>query len=72
MQNMRIITSEMVHFIRQTQYYFLFEVLECSWAEMLNRVNLAESLDDVIKAHTKFLQSVQRGVLVDSSSQVSA
>lgn len=69
MQNMRIITSEMVHFIRQTQYYFLFEVLECSWADMLNRVNLAESLDDVIKAHNIFLQSVQRGVLVDPSSQ---
>ncbi|GLV41423.1 Gamma-tubulin ring protein 91 [Carabus blaptoides fortunei] len=69
MQIIHILTSEMVHFIHQTQYYFLFEVLECSWAEMLNRVNVAESLDDVIKAHNTFLHSVQCGILVDAESQ---
>lgn len=61
----------MINLLNQTQYYFLFEVLECSWAEMLKRVNQAECLDDVIKAHATFLNSVQNGVLLDTASSVS-
>lgn len=64
------LTGEMIHFLHQTQYYFLFEVLECSWAEMLNQVNRAECLDDIIRAHSKFLSSVQSGVLLDEESRV--
>lgn len=67
-----VLASEMIHFLHQTQYYFLFEVLECSWAEMLQRVNQAECLDEIINAHTTFLNSVQNGVLLDSPNEVSA
>lgn len=69
MHIIHILTSKMIHFIHQTQYYFLFEVLECSWAEMQNQVNKAECLDNIITAHTNFLASVQRGVLLDESSR---
>lgn len=69
MHSFHILTSEMVHFLHQTQYYFLFEVLETSWAEMLSKINHAECLDDVIKAHCKFLNSVQSGVLLDNKSK---
>ncbi|EFA04217.1 gamma-tubulin complex component 3 [Tribolium castaneum] len=69
MHIIHILTSEMIHFLHQTQYYFLFEVLECSWAEMLRRVNQAECLDEIITAHTIFLNSVQCGVLLDDSSR---
>lgn len=69
MQHIHLWTSEMVHFIHQTQYYFLFEVLECSWAEMLTNLDQAECLDDVIKAHWNFLKSIQHGVLLDPSSE---
>lgn len=65
-----VLSSEMIHFLHQTQYYFLFEVLECSWAEMLGHVNQAESLDDIIVAHTKFLSSVKSGFLLDPQSTV--
>ncbi|CAH0557143.1 unnamed protein product [Brassicogethes aeneus] len=65
MHKIHVLTSEMIHFLHQTQYYFLFEVLECSWAEMLNQVNKAESLDDIINAHRTFLGSVKKGVLLD-------
>ncbi|CAH1113834.1 unnamed protein product [Psylliodes chrysocephalus] len=71
MHLIHILTSKMIHFLHQTQYYFLFEVLECSWAEMQHQVNKAESLDDIIAAHTGFLSSIQRGVLLDESSRVS-
>lgn len=60
----------MIHFLHQTQYYFLFEVLECSWAEMLGHVNQSECLDDIITAHTKFLNSVKSGFLLDPGSAV--
>lgn len=69
MHIIHILTSEMIHFLHQTQYYFLFEVLECSWAEMQKQVNQAECLDDVINAHTVFLNSVQCGVLLDENSR---
>ncbi|XP_056635486.1 gamma-tubulin complex component 3 homolog [Diorhabda sublineata] len=69
MHSIHILTSKMIHFLHQTQYYFLFEVLECSWAEMQHQVNKADSLDDIITAHAGFLNSVQRGVLLDENSR---
>lgn len=71
MHVIHILASEMIHFLHQTQYYFLFEVLECSWAAMLGRVNQAECLDDILAAHATFLTSVKCGVLLDQSSVVS-
>lgn len=61
----------MVHFIRQTQYYFLFEVLECSWNELLEEINGAENLDEVIVAHQRFLTNVRAGVFKDENHEVS-
>ncbi|XP_060528950.1 gamma-tubulin complex component 3 [Cylas formicarius] len=69
MHIIHILTCKMIHFIHQTQYYFLFEVLECAWTEMQNRVNRAECLDDIILGHTNFLNFVQRGVLLDERSR---
>ena len=36
----QVITTEMVHFIGQLQYYITFEVLECSWDALLKKVEL--------------------------------
>ncbi|KAF6730829.1 Gamma-tubulin complex component 3-like [Oryzias melastigma] len=46
-----ILASEMVHFIHQMQYYITFEVLECSWDELWNKVQQAQDLDHIIAAH---------------------
>ncbi|KAK4880318.1 hypothetical protein RN001_008464 [Aquatica leii] len=69
LHQIHILSSAMIHFLHQTQYYFLFEVLECSWAVMMKQVSQAECLDDVINAHSTFLNSVQCGVLLDSGSE---
>ncbi|KAL4219924.1 Gamma-tubulin complex component 3 [Mactra antiquata] len=61
--------SEMVHFIQQTQYYISFEVLECSWHELLNKVKEAEDLDCVIAAHETFLDTVITRCLLDEQSR---
>ncbi|PSN36317.1 hypothetical protein C0J52_15165 [Blattella germanica] len=69
LQQAHLLTSEMVHFIHQMQYYILFEVLECSWDILIKRVQQAEALDDIISAHENFLLTVKAGALLDENSR---
>uniref|UniRef100_A0A8D2ZUP4 Tubulin gamma complex component 3 n=1 Tax=Scophthalmus maximus TaxID=52904 RepID=A0A8D2ZUP4_SCOMX len=64
-----ILASEMVHFIHQMQYYITFEVLECSWDELWNKVQQAQDLDHIIAAHDVFLDSVISRCLLDNNSR---
>lgn len=57
----RGVLHEMIHFVGQLQYYILFEVIESSWDEL--QKGLAKencTLDDIIRAHSKFLNSITR------------
>lgn len=65
-----ILASEMVHFIHQMQYYITFEVLECSWDELWNRVQQAQDLDHIIAAHEAFLDTITSRCLLDGDSRV--
>lgn len=65
---LHLITSEMIHFINQMQYYILFEVIECSWVELQDRVQQAKALDDILNAHNEFLEAIKRGAFMDSES----
>ncbi|KAI9233267.1 MAG: hypothetical protein BYD32DRAFT_426352 [Podila humilis] len=64
----RIVCSEMIHFVYQLQYYILFEVLECSWDELLKTIeNNTTDLDSLIEAHSKYLRDVSsKGLLAAS------
>lgn len=64
-----ILASEMVHFIHQMQYYITFEVLECSWDELWNKVQQAQDLDHIIAAHEAFLDSVISRCLLDTNNR---
>ncbi|ELW47485.1 Gamma-tubulin complex component 3 [Tupaia chinensis] len=64
-----VLASEMVHFIHQMQYYITFEVLECSWDELWNRVQQAQDLDHIIAAHEEFLDTVISRCLLDGDSR---
>ncbi|XP_065644166.1 gamma-tubulin complex component 3 homolog isoform X3 [Hydra vulgaris] len=59
----------MVHFINQMQYFITFEVLECSWEELLVEIKGAKDLDHVINAHDAFLQQVTTRALMDNESR---
>ncbi|GKT50350.1 splicing factor 3B subunit 6-like protein [Colletotrichum spaethianum] len=61
----RGILAEMIHFIGQLQYYILFEVIESSWNELQKRVHREDcTLDDLIKAHTRYLNDItHKGLL---------
>ncbi|EPY86926.1 gamma-tubulin complex component 3 [Camelus ferus] len=65
-----ILASEMVHFIHQMQYYITFEVLECSWDELWNKVQRAQDLDHIIAAHEVFLDTIISRCLLDADSRI--
>lgn len=57
----RGVLAEMIHFIGQLQHYILFEVIESSWDELQKGITKEGcTLDDLIKAHSKFLNSITR------------
>ena len=68
--HIHLITSSMVHLVHQMQYYFLFEVIECSWDVFAKQLGQASSLDDIIVAHNHFVESVRKGTLLDENSRV--
>lgn len=57
----RGVLAEMIHFVGQLQYYILFEVIESSWDELQKGIAKEDcTLDDIIRAHSKFLNSITR------------
>jgi gamma-tubulin complex component 3 len=61
----RGVLAEMIHFVGQLQYYILFEVIESSWGELQKRIRRDDcTLDDIIKAHTTYLNDItHKGLL---------
>ncbi|XP_065177544.1 gamma-tubulin complex component 3-like isoform X1 [Sycon ciliatum] len=64
-----LLSSRMIHFMQQMEYYINFEVLECTWAELQKKVEAAKDLDEVIAAHNRFLDDVTVRCLLTESSQ---
>lgn len=64
-----LLTSSMVHFIGQMQYYITFEVLECCWADLLQDIQSAPDLDHLITTHSSFLRLITTRCLLDPKSQ---
>lgn len=67
----RCMIAEMVHFVNQLQYYILFEVIEASWDQLQTAMNKPDStLDDLIEAHKKYINSITRKGLLGSPRHV--
>lgn len=53
--------------------YMMFEVLETSWGTLQERLDSAQTLDDLINAHKTYLSDIMcRALLNDDSRDVSA
>ncbi|WVQ74593.1 hypothetical protein IAR50_004194 [Cryptococcus sp. DSM 104548] len=66
----RVVQSEMVHFLRQIQAFCQLEVIECSWAELMEYTEKREGdLDTLIAAHRKYLSRVVKKILLLSSKR---
>ena len=69
----RCVIAEMIHFVNQLQYYILFEVIESSWDQLQAAVSKPGcTLDDLIEAHTKYLNSITHKGLLGSASSSSS
>ncbi|CAG8501787.1 10373_t:CDS:10 [Ambispora gerdemannii] len=54
----RVVCNEMIHFVYQLQYYILFEVIECSWDELVTDIEKKSGdLDSLIEAHNRYLNN---------------
>ena len=67
---LHLYTSEMMHFIHQIEYYILFEVVECSWTKMLEKVQKATALDNILEAHNEFLHNVKIGAFLEDNGLI--
>lgn len=57
----RCCMAEMIHFANHLQYYILFEVIEASWDKLQAAITKPDcTLDDMIEAHSKYLDSITR------------
>ncbi|XP_053214852.1 gamma-tubulin complex component 3-like [Panonychus citri] len=65
----QILHAEMMHFIQQMQYYIEFEVMECSWDELIRKMEKASDIDQLIEAQEKFLSTVISRSMLDAESQ---
>ena len=65
----QVLWVEMDHFISNFQYYIMFEVLEVSWLEFSNEMEIAKDLDDLLAAHEKYLDSIVEKSLLGERSQ---
>ncbi|VDD82696.1 unnamed protein product [Mesocestoides corti] len=64
----QLLCAEFRHFVLQLQYYVNFEALECAWEALVQKINDATDLDEVINAHKGFLSNVISRCLLDRSS----
>ncbi|CAM8969817.1 unnamed protein product [Rhodiola kirilowii] len=65
----QVLWDEMNHFVSNLQYYIMFEVLEVSWSNFSNEMEVAKDLDDLLAAHEKYLNSIVEKSLLGERSQ---
>ncbi|KAI4319591.1 hypothetical protein MLD38_033173 [Melastoma candidum] len=54
----QVLWNEMNHFVTNLQYYIMFELLEVSWSNFSNEMEVAKDLNDLLAAHDKYLNSI--------------
>ncbi|KAJ9184667.1 hypothetical protein P3X46_004371 [Hevea brasiliensis] len=65
----QVLWNEMNHFVTNLQYYIMFEVLEVSWSNFSNEMEVAKDLDDLLAAHEQYLHSIVEKSLLGERSQ---
>jgi gamma-tubulin complex component 3 len=63
------IQHQMMHFVSNLQYYVMFEVIECSWAEFEGEMRAAKDLDQLIGAQGRLLDRVLQRVLLAEGAE---
>lgn len=58
-----ILLTDMIHFMQHFQNFIMFEVVECSWVELVAATDVAKDVDDVIAAHDSYLRKIKLGTM---------
>jgi len=65
-----IISSEMLRLVQNINFYIMFEVLEVSWKNLLEKLHEAKDMDEIILANEQFLDTIISQLLLDQESVV--
>lgn len=62
--------AEMIHFVKQLQYFCHLEVIECSWVVLSSFIEKGEGdLDALIDAHTSYINQLASKALLRAVSR---
>ncbi|CAG0922481.1 unnamed protein product [Notodromas monacha] len=63
--------AAMLHMSKELHFFLSFEVIECEWRQMMEKIKTADSLDAVANIHERFLCEVlSRNFLKDTNTGV--
>lgn len=65
------LVAEMVHTVRQIQFYVLSDVIETEWEHFREAINKASLLETVIEAHNQFLKNIFKRSVQTEETHVS-
>lgn len=58
-----LLLTDMIHYMQHFQNYIMFEVVECSWVELVAATDAAKDVDDIVAAHDSYLRKIKVGTL---------
>ncbi len=61
----------MLRLVQNINFYIMFEVLEVSWKNLLEKLHEARDMDEIILANEQFLDTIISQLLLDQESVVS-
>ena len=64
LRNISILRQSMIHLIVNLKSYLMFEVIEGGWRKLESVIHEASTLDEAIKAHDGYLDSIIRKAMV--------
>lgn len=67
-----ILLTKMQHFIQHFQNFIMFEVVECSWVELLSATDVAKDHEEVIAAHNIYLDKIKSKIKLGTMCQKDA
>lgn len=64
-----ILLTDMIHYMQHFQNFIMFEVVECSWVELVAATSVAKDLDDIILAHDNYLDKIKSKIKMGTMCQ---
>lgn len=70
LQKSHVLRNEMIHFTSNLHNYIMFEVLETSWENLVHAFRSAKDLDQLVKAHDTYLDTIISKSLIGPAQSI--